>query len=374
MFRVAVLGANGFIGSRTVEMLHLGGLAEVRPIVRHVARSARVSRFDLDCRIADGFDRSALSAALRGCDMVVHAIAGDPRTIVGTLAPVYHAAQAVGVQRLIYLSTACVHGQAPTPGTDETSPLRGGQLLPYNNAKVQAERVLRRLRRRGAVEVVILRPGIVFGPRSPWVTNFVADLLRGQAYVVHDGRGICNSTYVDNLIHAVYRAMKTDGIDGEAFLIGDTEQITWAEFYRPFAEAMGYTLSDVHRVSPYPAGSTWQERLAATPIFRALWSCVPHRVRMAIWTALRSHTSPWDLPAPPVPRATLEMSLLHQCSYKLPSEKARKLLGYQPIVSFAEGCRRTIAWLAFAGYPVVQASSWLHSDSLPTPMQEAAHG
>jgi nucleoside-diphosphate-sugar epimerase len=53
---------------------------------------------------------------------------------LGTLAPAYRAAQGAGVQRFIYLSTAAVHGQAPGPGTDETSPIRGGQLLPYNDA------------------------------------------------------------------------------------------------------------------------------------------------------------------------------------------------------------------------------------------------
>jgi nucleoside-diphosphate-sugar epimerase len=295
------------------------------------------------------------------------------------LAPAYRAAQGAGVQRFIYLSTAAVHGQAPGPGTDETSPIRGGQLLPYNDAKVQAERTLRRLRRRGNVEVVFLRPGIVFGPRSPWVTSFVEGLLSGQAYLVNDGRGICNSTYVDNLVHAIHLAMVTHGVDGEVFLIGDKEQITWAEFYRPFAEAMGYTLNDVHRVPSYPAGQTWQERLEAIRVsrpMRALWSLVPHKVRSAMWTVLRSYRtipSPWD-PPPPVPRATLEMSLLHQCRYKLPSERASSALGYEPIVSFAEGCRRTIAWLAFVGYPVAQSSSWLNSHPFSTAVQEVTHG
>jgi hypothetical protein len=49
------------------------------------------------------------------------------------------------------------------------------------------------------------------------------------------------------------------------------------------------------------------------------------------------------------------MSLLHQCQYKLPDAKARKVLGYSPSVSFAEGSRRTVGWLAFAGYPVIDA-------------------
>jgi len=380
MLRVAVLGANGFIGSRTVEMLHLGGLAEVRPVVRSVARLARLARFDLDCRIADGFDQTALSAAFRGCDVVVHAIAGDSRTIVGTLAPAYRAAQEAGVQRFIYLSTASVHGQMPAPGTDERSLLHDRQPLPYSNAKVRAERTLHRLRCQGSVELVLLRPGIVFGPRSFWVTSFVEALLSGQAYVVNDGRGICNSTYVDNLIHALYLAMKTPGIDREAFLVGDKERVTWAEFYQPFAEAFGYDLSALHSVPPYML--TWQDRLEAIctshPV-QTLLSLFPRKARRILWAALMAGkdsppvSSPWEVPEVPVPRATLEMSLLHQCGYKLPSDKAKKRLGYEPIVSFAEGCRRTIAWLAFVGYPVVRSSSGLNGRPFPTAVQETAH-
>jgi len=383
MLRVAILGANGFIGNRTVEMFHLGGLAEVRPVVRSVARLARSARFDLDCRIADGFDQAALSAAFHGCDVVVHAIAGDPHTILGTLAPAYRAAQEAGVRRFIYLSTTSVHGQAPEPETDENSPLHDRQPLPYNNAKVQAERTLHQLRRQGSVELVLLRPGIVFGPRSFWVTSFVEALLGGRAYVVNDGQGVCNSTYVDHLVHAISLAMTMSGVDGEVFLVGDEEKITWAEFYQPFAEALGYDLSDVYRVAPVSSVLTWRDRLetmrTSHPVQMVL-SYLPYRATLALSAALRAFmdplpiTSPWETPEPPVPRATLEMSLLHQCGYKLPSDKAKKRLSYEPIISFAEGCRRTIAWLGFVGYPIIFSSPWLSSNSSPFAFREAKHG
>jgi hypothetical protein len=54
---------------------------------------------------------------------------------------------------------------------------------------------------------------------------------------------------------------------------------------------------------------------------------------------------------------TEERALLHRCRYKLPWHKAETILGYAPEVSFAEGCRRSVAWLAFAGYPVVGAGA-----------------
>ncbi len=138
--KIAVLGANGFVGSRAVEMLHLGGRHDVRPVVRKIVSLARLSRFDIDWRIADARDRSALEAAFAGCDVVLHAVGGDRRTILDTLRPTYEAAETAGVRRLVYLSTASVHGQSPSPGTDESTPLNPRQPLPYNTSKILAER------------------------------------------------------------------------------------------------------------------------------------------------------------------------------------------------------------------------------------------
>lgn len=62
--------------------------------------------------------------------------------------------------------------------------------------------------------------------------------------------------------------------------------------------------------------------------------------------------SPWALPGKPAPQVTEEFAALHQCSVQLPWKKAESILGYQTIVSFAEGMKRSVGWLAFAVYPV----------------------
>ena len=246
---VAVLGANGFIGSRIIEMLHVGNLAKVLTRRANRASAARLSRFDLDCRGARRCSHPhSLAVAFSGCDVVVHAVAGSPEVILGAPAPVFQAAQQARVQRLIYLSSASVHGQAPEPGTNEASRLSDRQPLPYNNAKVRAEGILRKLHNQSDVELVILRPGIVFGPRSFWVGSFADALLAGEAYLIGDGKGICNSIYVDNLVHAIHLATTVDDVDGEAFFLGDDEQVTWSDLYQPVAEALGFDLNDVPRL------------------------------------------------------------------------------------------------------------------------------
>lgn len=350
--RIAVLGAGGFIGNRTIEILHLAGV-DVLPIARTPSSLALASRFDTPVRIADALDEAALADAFAGCDSAVVAIAGDERTIVGSVDPIYHAAESAGLRRVVYLSTASVHGQSPAPGTVDSTPLSDRQPIAYNNAKVHAERQWLACRATGSTEVVMLRPGIVYGPRSQWTGGLADDLLAGRAYLVDGGRGICNAIYVDNVVAAVRQALRARDADGRALLIGDREEITWVDLYRPTAEALGLDVLGL----PMPSASSavdeghLLDRLRSSPVRRL----VPRPVRAGLRAAYLAARDP--RPTESGPRVTLEQALLHTCSYRLPWDTARTVLGYQPETSFAEGCRRSVTWLEFAGYPVHRRSS-----------------
>ena len=164
----AVLGASGFVGSRFVEKMHLTGEAEVRPIVRNYSSLARLARFELDWRVTDLSDVPKLAESLQGCDVLLHSIVGDENVILGTIPPVYEAAQLAGIRRIVYLSSSSVHGLAPDLSTSEETPLSDQQPFTYNNAKVRAEKLWAKVRSAGKVEIVGLRPSIVFVPRSRW--------------------------------------------------------------------------------------------------------------------------------------------------------------------------------------------------------------
>ncbi len=358
--KLAILGANGFVGSRLLEVFHLAGVARLRPIVRGFGALARLARFELDWRLADARDTAALTTAFEGCDGVVNLVVGDAPDILETATASYEAAHAAGVKRMVYLSSASVHGQAPAPGTDETAPLHTKHAQDYNNAKVRAERALARCRARGAVELVTLRPGIVFGPRSRWVSHLASELLGGTAYLVHQGEGICNSIYVDNLVAAIRLALTSHKADREVFLVGDRERVTWLDFYRPIADALGVDLDGVPRVAAPEFPSSWKKKLAdvrASKHVQAVLPAVPKKLKQAVKGALAAATalpgpSEWALPVPPGPAITEEMCRLQNCDWQFPWAKAQRLLGYEPGVSFAEGMRRSVAWLAFAGYAV----------------------
>jgi 2-alkyl-3-oxoalkanoate reductase len=348
---IAVLGASGFVGGHIARVLRVHGHA-----VRAVVRKPGYLAIDGSARIADALDVYALRDALAGCDCAVHSILGSPDVIVGSMAPVYAAAQAVGVKRLVYISTGSVYGQSPKPGTDETTPLSVRHAFAYNTAKVRAERSLMRLRSRGTVEVVVLRPTIVFGPGSRWVFDFADGLRDGSAYLVEGARGICNSIYVDNLGYAVHLAVTTPGIDREIFLVGDEESVTWRDLYRPIAEAFGRDLDLVPSVAA-PKDRAGAKELYLAPLLsselgRAVVPYVPALLKDTLRRCVRLARATRGRPAPGAgagprhgPCVTAEMAALHRCRWKLPHDKAKRMLGYAPPVPFAEGCRRSVGWL-----------------------------
>jgi nucleoside-diphosphate-sugar epimerase len=359
----AVLGARGFIGARAV-----AGLRGRAFSVRAVARDLRGLERDPDVKVADALDIPALSDAFKGCDVVVHAVYTNHETAGRAMDATYAASEAAGVRRIVHVSTASVHGQAPAPSTDERSPLSLWQEFAYNNAKVRAERALRRSRARGKVEIVMLRPGIVFGPRSRWVTEFADALLGGRAVLVDGGRGVCNSIYVDNLVHAIELAARATGVDKEAFLVGDVERVTWADLYRPIASALGCALSSVPSVEGPRSAVPWGDllrdvahnsehlgslRRAVAPATTGLRSLLRHR-RSAAGAASADGGGPF------LDRMNAR---LQQCTVKLPMSKAQRLLGYAPPVSFDEGIRHTLVWMQTAGYKV---------QSAPVPLRPAA--
>lgn len=348
--RVAILGSGGFIGNRLVEMLHLGGAHTVRPVARRPEAHALAARFALDCRVADACDELSLTRAFAGCSHVVHAVAGPPETIVDSVAPVYRAAAACGVSRIVYLSSASVHSQSPAPGTNEASPLSTTQPIAYNNAKVTAERILQGLAVDGRVETVRLRPGIVHGPRSYWTGGFADELLAGEAYLVEGGRGICNAIYVDNLVEAIRLALGVERADGEAYIVGDAETVTWADLCGPIARALDRDLAKISVPAPWGRQGARAILDPRRPL-RAGVAMLPGRPRRALRAALAElRRKPQT--AARRPQVSQEKAALHLCGVRLPIDKAMRDLGYRPILDFDTACRRAITWLAFAGYPV----------------------
>ena len=135
-----------------------------------------------------------------------------PRTIVDSVAPVYRAADAAGVRRIVYLSTASVHGQAPPRRhrRDDTA-VRSPAASRTTTPKSAPSASCCNCARERLVEIVVLRPGIVYGPRSHGRAVLPTSCSPATASLVDGGHGICNAIYVDNVVHAIRLALDGSG-------------------------------------------------------------------------------------------------------------------------------------------------------------------
>lgn len=361
--KVAIQGTSGFVGSRLVERLVLNDLAEVVPIVRSHAALTRIARFGLDWKLADGLDEDALTEAFAGCDVVFMSVTGSERLILGSPRASIRAARRAGVRRVVYLSTAATLGFHPGPDVDDETPPVVDQPWVYNRSKAKAELLIDELRAQTGADVVVLRPSIVYGPRSQsWTTALAQRLLWHTAFLVDDGANICNAIYVDNLVDAMWLAATVPGAANQRFLVSDRERVTWADLYRSVADSVGVPTTEIHTLgrdevfallAPSSGVSATIKRQLKSKHGKQLVAKVPTAAKARARRLQAAWQPPTD-PDPPGPRDFLssvpDVDLLVQiCDAQFPIAKAERILGYDPI-PFAEGARRSGAWLAAMGF------------------------
>ena len=178
----------------------------------------------------------------------------------------------------------------------------------------------------------------------------------GAHTVVADGRGVCNAIYVDNLVHAVDLALEREEAAGERSSSPTTTPSPGACSTSRSAGRLGTPGTRSPTSLPRSSRRTPAERLLELkedPAARVVLDRVPRAVRNPI---RRLAVLPLAEPSQGLPRPTLETSILQTCGYRFPTAKARRMLGFEPPVAFDEACRRTVAWLGFAGYPLAAAA------------------
>lgn len=233
--RVLVLGAGGFIGGRTVAAL--ARTSDLRPIA--AVRRGRPTSGPASL-VCDATDRAALARALEGVEYAVNCVAGEDDTMVKATEALCDTARRSGLRRLVHLSSMAVYGEA-TGTVRETSaavpPLSG-----YGRAKQVCEQVVRDFMGDGG-DAVILRPGCVYGPGSEQWTGRIARLLQTRRLgdLGAAGDGVCNLTYIDDLVAAILSALRHDAASGEAFNIAMADPPDWNGYLVRFARMLGET-------------------------------------------------------------------------------------------------------------------------------------
>lgn len=235
---VLITGAGGFIGGRVAEVFHSSGWAHVRAGVRRWSSAARLGRLPIDIVPCDVTDAQQVHAAMVGVDAVVHCAVGDPEVTVEGTRTVLVAAQELGVEHVVHLSTIDVYGPVSGTVTEATPVARTGSA--YGDSKVDAEEVCREFIAAG-LPLTVLRPTLVYGPFSANWTMLYAERLASGSWFLPEAfcRGRCNLIYVDDLVQAIARAIVTPGAVGEFLNVTGPDDVTWHEYFTALNDALG---------------------------------------------------------------------------------------------------------------------------------------
>jgi dihydroflavonol-4-reductase len=230
--RAFVTGGTGFIGSRVVKRLRDRGDAVVA-LVRTPSKATELLGEGVQLVQGDLSSADAIKRGTDGADAVFHIGAvykvGIPKkeqapmwdANVGGTERVLDAAEAAGVQRIVYVSTGNVFGDTKGQVVDETYErnLDDGFLSYYDETKYRSHELVKERIARGA-PIVIVQPGVVYGPGDhSEVGNMIDQMRSGKLKMRMFPDARFNFVYVDDVADGILLAYDKGQV-GESYLLG----------------------------------------------------------------------------------------------------------------------------------------------------------
>ena len=320
-----VTGATGFVGGHVVDRAIALGM-RVRAFVRKESSVRRLQKQGVEIANGSMIDLYSIKAALRSVTHVVHCAAkvgdwGDYKlyhevNVQGLLYLLEAIGELHDFKRLVHLSSVGVYPFGEHHGTEESDASDEGSIDAYTRTKQEQEKAVRQFVKMDKLPIVMLRPGLVYGPRDRSFIPPLLDLLKRKRFAfVGTGEAVLSNTYIDNLVDAIFLALDKDGIIGEAFNIRDPRPVSRIEFIRTIAERADLEQPQRH-LPPWLI-----QKL--TPVMESIWRMI-------------GSENP-----PLLTKARLKF-LVTNLDFSI--DKAREKLGYNPPIDFQQGIEKTIQW------------------------------
>jgi nucleoside-diphosphate-sugar epimerase/SAM-dependent methyltransferase len=319
---ILITGGTGFIGSRLALHLREGGV-RVGVLGQGNTPAERTNRKLLEERGIQVYDvsvtdRPALAEPLRGVRVVYHLAAaqheaGAPEShfqdvnVEGTR-NVIEAALAAGADRFVHGSTIGVYGDPRGP-VDEASPTAPVNV--YGRTKLAGERVALEYRER--IHMTVIRISEVFGPGDQRLLKLFRMVEKGRFFLIGAGRNLHHPIYISDLVRGLVKAAEDDRPSGEVLILAGRDVVDTNQMVEQVAQA-------VDRAPP-------RLRVPLLPFLAAALVMEATLPRVGI--------------TPPLHRRRLDF---FRKSFSLSGDRARRALGFEAEVGFAEGARLTALW------------------------------
>lgn len=325
--RVLVTGANGFLGRVLVARLRTDG-ASVHALVLPNEPIPDTWNDGVTLFRGDVTSEADVARAAAGTTVVFHlaAIVGDAGddalhqrvTVGGTR--VVATLCASSKARLVLASSIVVYGdRIGREVCDESTP-HGRAAGPYSRAKQGQEHVVNELLRSHGLDVVVVRPGNVYGPGSgPWLLDLREVLRTGMPSLIGGGDFGAGLAYVDNVVEIMMRAATSKAARGKTLLAVDGLDVTWRRYFSDIAALVR---------APKP-------RAAPRAVVRALAGPVEDLHK--------------KLGRPGRPPITREAVNLIGSPNDFDNARTRALLEWNPSVDYGEGMKRTAEYVRARG-------------------------
>ena len=262
--RIVLTGASGFLGQalsrRLLEDGHLLTALSRKVSMAVGATWVQVSRYDGDDSLLVGQDCVIhLAARVHVMDDAVQDPLAEFRAAnVDLTANLARQAARAGVRRFVFVSSIKVNGESTQLGAPFAADAVPAPMDAYGVSKMEAEQGLREIASQTGMQVVIIRPPLVYGPGVK--ANFAA-MIRGLQRgiplplgAIHNQRSL---VALDNLVDLIVTCLTHPAAANQTFLVSDGEDVSTSDLLRRMGQAMGHPA----RLIPVPA--SWLKLAAA---------------------------------------------------------------------------------------------------------------